>query len=352
MTDIHDRLIDYIGTNDKWRKFVHQVSENTGTVYQSLWIENAKINKELVQKCGWACEDLQEAHQGKTAVMLGASPAIKKQVETLKWLQDDPDFVFIGISSGLEFLLANGIRPKYLMVADADPAMERFWKKANMEKTKDITLIASVCTHPGLLEKWQGPIKFIAVFTTIKKLDRKIQKWFRPVNGPSTNRFFFALSSQYNLGTALAYLVMGTRTVIFVGNEMGFADKECTYYPDREDIKDGWQRKPHIDIYGNVAYSNMMLMSLKLALEDFLAKLSGEGWFFNCTEAGIFGVSMDWHRNHGTANLPWIQQFPLKMGIAQARHIMRTGEPFYMSKPESVVLAPVRTNFNFKPVSA
>jgi hypothetical protein len=62
-----------------------------------------------------------------------------------------------------------------------------------------------------------------------------------------------------------------------------------------------------------------MFMSLKLMLEDFLGKLSGEGYFLNASEAGIFGVS----NRYG--NTPWIFQLRLPMAIAQARHIMRTG---------------------------
>ena len=100
--------------------------------------------------------------------------------------------------------------------------------------------------------------------------------------------------------------------------------KDEKYYVDREDLKDGWEKHPQIDINGNKVYTNYMLMSLKFVLEDLLGKLSGAGWFFNCTEAGIFGVS----KKHG--NLPWIHQLKLKTGIAQARQIMRTGEPFYL----------------------
>jgi hypothetical protein len=65
-----------------------------------------------------------------------------------------------------------------------------------------------------------------------------------------------------------------------------------------------------------------MLFSLKLALEDYLGRLPG--FYFNCTEAGIFGVSARY------GNVPWIQQFNLSIGIAHARSIMRTGMPIYI----------------------
>lgn len=312
----------YIDDNDDWSGFVNQVSKNTGNHYNRLWLENARVNKSLIRQCGWAGEALQGKHKGKTSVLLGASPAIKNQVEELRQLRKDPNFVFVGLSSGIDFLLGNDIYPHYMMIADADPDTKRFWIKTDFSKTKDITLIASICTHPYFLEKWQGDIKFLAIYTTIKRLDKKFHKWFHPING--CGNYFAGLFSQYNTGAAVAFSMLETEIIIFVGNELSFKTEKETYYVDREDLKDKWQRKPQIDINGNKVYTNYMLMSLKFVLEDFLGKLSGVGWFFNCTEAGIFGVSS----KHG--NLSWIHQLPLKTGIAQARQLMRTGEPFYV----------------------
>jgi len=343
MEHIQTRLTDYLGTAcEDWSEFMDFVNQNTGKHYVKLWLANAKANRKMFKECGWACEEMQEAHDGKTAVLLGASPAIKNQVETLKWLQHDPDFVFVGISSGLEFLIKSGIKPQYMFVADADPAMERFWANIDMETTKDITLISNLCTHPKLLEQWQGPIKFLAIYSAEKSVNRFIEKRYRPLN--NTGTWFPALSSQYNTAAAFAFLVLRTRILIFVGNELGFVDKEVPYYADREDHKDKFIRKPHLNIYGTVAYTNYGLMSLKLALEDFLAKMSGEGWFFNCTEAGIFGISIEWDRKHGSPNLPWIHQLKLKSGIAQARSIMQTGQPIYLSRPKSRIFVPKDIN--------
>jgi len=310
--------LNFLDSNQDWRKFTTKVSDNTGAHYLDLWIENARINRKIVRNRGWIAE-LQDNHSGKTAVMLGASPAIKNQIATLRILQDDSDFVLIGITSGLKFMLDNGIKPKYVMIADADPDIERFWKGLDMNQTKDMTLLANICTHPKLLNMWQGPIKFIAIYTAVKKLDRKLAKWYSPVNG--VGNFFPALCSQYNTGAALAYMVFGCKIIIFVGNELSFADEQTTYYADREDVKDSWERGPHMNIRGERAYTNAMLMSLKFALEDFLGKISGDGWFFNCTEAGIFGVSKRF------GNLPWITQLTLTAGIMQAKSIMHTGKP-------------------------
>jgi len=327
MKNAWDIRSDFLEANKDWAAFGKQVSDNTGDHYQKMWEQNISANKQKVKEHGWAAEHLQDSHAGKTAVMLGGSPAITKQFEKLRELQYDPDFVFVGLSSNIRFLLANGIQPRYVMVADADPIIEDQWKDMEMEKTKGITLIANLCSHPAMTDAWRGHIRFLALYTAIQRLDKKINKLFKPVNG--CGQLFPALCSQYNVGTALAHLMLGCKIVIFVGNELSFPtddSEKSTYYPDRKDIKDKWARKPHPNIYGEKVYTGHMLMSLKLTLEDFLGKLSGAGFFFNCTEAGIFGVSV----RHG--NLPWIQQMTLKTGIAQARHIMRYGEPIYQDR--------------------
>jgi hypothetical protein len=158
------------------------------------------------------------------------------------------------------------------------------------------------------------------IHSALEGLERKMEKWYHPINGCGIR--YHALMSQYNSMASIAYLILRCEILIFVGNELSFSDKEVPYYVDKKDPKDKWERYPAPDIHGNVVYSNMMFMSLKLVLEDYLGKLPG--WFFNCTEAGILGVSA----RHG--NVPWIHQLTLTNGIAQARSIMRTGNPFYM----------------------
>ena len=318
MKDTLALRLDFAGQNKDWHDFAKAISDNTGNIYRELWIENARANRMLVRQWGWATE-LQDAHSGRTSVLLGASPAIKKQLDQLRELQKDSRFVFIGITSGLKYMLESGIVPKYCMIADADPKMARFWEGLDMDLTKDTTLIASLCVHPDLLKMWKGKIKFLAIDSDDKEVNRKIDKWYRPVNG--VGRPFFALSSQYNTGAALAYTVFRTHILIFVGNELSFKDESTPYYVDRPDIKDSWDKAPHINIFGDKVYTNYNFMALKIALEDFLGKVPG--FFFNATEAGIFGVS----KRYG--NLSWIIQLKLDMAIRQARHIMDKGEPMY-----------------------
>ena len=301
----------------------------------AIWVKNLADNRENFKKsAGWATEHLQDTELGKTAVIMGASPKIESQVETLRNLQEDPEFVLCGLSSNLEFLLNNGIQPKYLITIDADPSQGEFWDNLETSKTRNITLIANTFSYPTMLEKWEGLLYFLAFDTSGKKLHKKQRKYYSPINGNGNG--FIALMGQFNTMTAFAFLCLGCRVILFTGNEMSYKDLDIQYYVDRKDPRDKDKRWPHGDIYGNIVYTTPGLMALKLALEHFLESISSSGWFINCTEAGIFGITKRFPDLH----VPWIQQLTLKNGIAQARHIMRTGEPFYTYERDSIVMVP------------
>lgn len=324
----------YADKNPDWIKYTEFISSKTGRRGMALWIENARINREFFKKSGkaWATQDLQDLHLGKTVVMIGASPALAKQVDILRDLQNDTDFVLFGISCNLKFLLNNGIKPKYIITVDPHWSQGDFWKDMDMEETKDITLITNVFSYPPMLKTWKGPLKWLYLASDDKPFDRKLKKWYSPVNGIGMG--FPSLLGQFNIGTAFAVLCLGCRIVIFVGNELSYSTEKTTYYVDRTDEKDIDKKQPAMDLHGNKVYTSYQLWALKCASEYFIDHIKNAAWWFNCTEAGIFGVSK---RNGNEAHI-W--QLTLKNGIAQARHIMRTGEPFYGFSPGSVVNVP------------
>jgi hypothetical protein len=325
---------DYLTGNKDFESFLSTISDNTGRKNMEKWDNNLRENRELFRKTGWAAVELQGKHKNKSAVIMGASPAIAKQIGLLKEIQDDNDFVLCGLSSNLEYLLNNGIKPRYIVTVDGDVSQGEFFETIDMDKTKDITLIANIFAYPHMLKKWKGPLFFLALQTADKKFERKQRKWFGLENGIGTG--FPSLMAQFNIIAAVAYLIFECKILIFVGHELSFKDEGSKYYVDREDLRDKEQRYPHGDIYGNIVHTTPSLLAVKYPLEGFLEVLSKAGWFFNCTEAGIFGITKRFPDLH----IPWIQQLTLKNGIAQARHIMRTGQPFFTYERDSIVTVP------------
>jgi len=314
---------DYLTKNKDFAKFISTISDNTGNRNMDTWIQNLRDNRALFRQTGWATDKLQGKDKGKTAIIMGSSPAIHLQTETLKEIQTDTDFVLCGLSSNVEYLLNNGIQPKYVIVVDGDESTGRDWDNVDMEKTRDITLISNTFSYPPMLKKWKGPLYFLDLQTADKKFERKKEKWFGSLNG--IGHGFPSIMAQFNILTAAAFLILECPIILFVGHELSFKDDGARYYVDRDDFRDNEQRFDHGDIYGNKVKTTVGLLAVKYSLEGFLELLSKAGWFFNCTEAGIFGITKRFPDLH----VPWIQQLTLKNGIAQARHIMRTGEPFY-----------------------
>ena len=289
-----------------------------------VWVDNLRCNRKTFKKsCGWAAEHLQGRENGKTSVIMGASPAIKNQVEQLKMLQFDSNFCLCGLTSNLEFLLTNGIYPKYIVTMDGDKTQGEFFETIDMAKTKNITLIANCYAYPPMLRQWQGPLYFIRLDTSDKYFSKMHDKCFGSPNGCGSP--FPSMFASYNIMAALAVLMLESSILLFVGNEMSFKDDDSTYYVDRKDPRDKEQRFPHGDIYGNKVYTTLSLLAVKYALEGFLEIISQVAWYFNCTEAGIFGIT----KKYPDYQVPWVSQLTLTNGIAQARHIMRTGQPLY-----------------------
>jgi len=265
---------DYLEQNKDFSDFLDDVSDTTGKRSHDMWIRNLRENRETFRKSGgWATENLQDAEEGKTAIISGASPAIGNQVEQLKKIQGDEDFVLCGISSNLDFLLKNDIKPKYCITIDADESTGEYWDDIDMAETKDIVLITNTFSYPPMLKKWQGPIYFLACTTANKIIRQKQKKWYGQLNG--IGREFPALMCQFNIMAIFAFLCLGCHILLFVGNELSFKDDKANYYVNRPDPRDSDRKWPHGDIYGNLVYTTSSLFALKLSLEYFLSRIAG-----------------------------------------------------------------------------
>lgn len=313
---------DYIESNPTINKFVRKISENTEADRKKIWTEHARYNIEKVKQYGWSADAFFEKGKGKTTIIIGASPALSLQLDKLRELQNDSDVILVGISAGIRYLLQNGIKPDYTFISDSSDKMMQWFE--GIDSTEGMILCADIVANPKAVQMWLdkgGTVKYHAVYSAIEKLDRKVDKWFNPING--AGYFLPSLSSQYNTAVAWAFQVLASEVLIFVGNELSFPSEDTEkdkYYPDRADEKDKWIRRKHPDIHGKIAWTTFIMYQMKLVLEDYLGKISGAGWFFNATEAGIFGVTP-------RGPVPWIHHFTLDMAIRQAKSIIYRGVP-------------------------
>jgi hypothetical protein len=318
--------MNYVESNENIHKFVQKISSNTEADRKKVWTEHARYNIPMVKKYGWSCDTFFEKGKGKAVIIIGASPAVSTQLDKLRELQKDNDVVLVGISAGIRYLLENGIKPDYTFISDSSDKMMEWFE--GIEDTTGLMLCADITANPKAVQMWLdkgGDVKYHAVYSAIEKLDKKIEKWYQPVNG--AGYLLPSLSSQYNTAVAWAFQVLTSQVLIFVGNELSFPSDDCEkdkYYPDRTDEKDKQVRRPHPDIHGKKIWTTFILYQMKLVLEDYLGKVSGMGWFFNATEAGIFGVTPK-------GPVPWIYQFKLDMALKQAKNILYRGHPITSS---------------------
>jgi hypothetical protein len=310
---------NYILSDDAKKTFVKLVSENTGNKNEALWWEAIRANKDCINKTGWACETFIGQGKHKAVIVMGASPAIKRQADRLRELAKDDNYILIGLSSGLKWLADENIKPTFCFVAETIPRVLDWFEGVPEDFMKGITLIADIHTNPKVLDIWKGEVQWLATFSAITKMDKKVKKWLFPVNG--CNEYFPALGAQVCEAVAFANIVLCSPVVIFVGQEYSFPSDDCEkdkYYANRDDEKDHYHRAAHLDIYGNVVYTTFSLLQTKYIIEDWTGKIPC--WFFNATEAGILGIAKD-------KNIPWIYQFTLDMALKQAQSVIYRGTP-------------------------
>lgn len=327
-------------------EFVENLSRNTGEELGEQWTATLKANRKYTKQYGWACEAFQGTGHKKATVVMGASPAINKQIPQLKALQDDPDFILIAVSSLMKLLCEHDIKPKFVFIAEVREVVLQWFEGVTEEWMQGVTLIVDTHTNPRVMDVWKGDIKFLGTYSVMKNLDKKTRKWMYPING--IDRFFPALGAQHGSATAFSSIVLESPVTIFVGSEFGFPsdDPKDRYYANRDDSKDHFSRQPHTDIYGGVSYTTFVLLQNKYVLEDWCGKMPG--YFFNCTEAGILGVDGCGEK---ARHLPWIHQFHLSTGIAQAKHILHMGEPIMeirKTEPKTAQHEGVRAPFELR----
>ena len=92
------------------------VDMNTIKAFSKKWVENV-ISFISKDKSYYSLEDLKWAFTGKQALILGAGPSLKDNIEQIKKYRDK--FVIFSVNKNLEFLEKHDIVPDFAVFADA-----------------------------------------------------------------------------------------------------------------------------------------------------------------------------------------------------------------------------------------
>lgn len=270
---------------------------------EEAWIRNYEENKPHIVRTP------QLDMRGKVAVLVGASPAIHRNYSALKGLGED--FVIVACSTILQFLLKEGIRPRYVMAVDFKEEVA-----AHFDCDQEgITLIASPFLSPRAVAAWHEE-KFFYIVGGGSIYEKRMLQDFAELDICGGN--------VTNTSLLWAYKYLNIRDFILCG--MSLCAYEDYYFDKRTISNEEMQRYKDslkaVDIYGNVVSTTPALVLYKVWLEMFSKHmLEFGGSLINSTEDGIFGVlpepvAMEGNKvQYKIKYLPWIGIAPLKLAI-------------------------------------
>ena len=301
--------LGYLDARPKLRKQMENLQENTVVHMESSWADHIKQNWDYI-KTNKSLSRLEGIGRDKTSIIVGASPALKKNVDALKDIEGEhrDKFILFVVNSAAEFVLSRGIVPDYILSVDCD---EEVWKRdVSKFNREDLTILCSPFCWPEIPKNWKGELLFIPMGCS----DDKIQEETRIALG--ANQIVPGCGNAFNEAVFIAWNIMQCKNYMFVGSELSWP-ADGKYYVDEKHSNDeedvNINKFLHPDIYGNAVITTAGHWVFKIWLEDLASKAPGV--FINATEGGILGISLE------DGQLPFIKQFYLKPAISYVKGI-------------------------------
>lgn len=295
----------YISARPRLAEIMEHLHKNTIVHMEDTWADTIHENMNHIKENG-SFAHLEGSGYGKTCIVVGASPALRKNVDALHDIDGEyrDHFILFAVNSSANYLLEHGIKPDYIVAVDAD---EEVWTRdISKYNREDLTLLVSPFINPKIPQNWKGKLMFIPMGCPDEKVQdevKEVLKVVAPIPGCGT---------AFNQAVFIAYHVFRSKNFIFVGNELSWPVGEKYYVDgkhsnDEEDI----EHFPAMDIWGKKVLTTTGHWVFKIFLEELASKTSGT--WINATEAGILGISPE------DGALPWIKQFYLKNAIANMK---------------------------------
>ncbi len=282
-------------------KFVRQ--KWTNHKQEDIWIKNYKENKDKLKPSA-------KSHDGakKACILVGSSPAIKRQVNALKKISDD--FILISSNGAYKFLLDNDIIPDYVMVIEGrDHVVGDVSEQKNGTK-----LITSPFVDPKIIENWQGDYLTYMVGGGDK---------FTPIIEQDWDEIDIGGGNVINCALCWAYKYLMCNNFILIGVSLCFYDdyyvdgRSTEHVIDDFDMIKGFYKAT--DMYGEIVNTTLPLLMYKTWLETYSKEMKID--LVNSTEDGILGVypipiTKDKNGiNFKLGHVPWINIAPLSIAI-------------------------------------
>jgi hypothetical protein len=273
---------------------------------RNIWLERYKENRAKIKPFPKTY-----LGAGKACILVGASPAIKKNYQRLRAL--GKDFLIVACNGAAKFLTEHGIRPDYIFCVEAG---EHIVKDFDFD-TEGLTLIAGPYIPSKVYETFKGD-----VFTYLVGGGETVDGLIREDFGKSAVEI--GGGNVVSTGLLWAYKFLMSRYFIFTGMSLCYYDKY--YFDDRstkfvgQDLEGLRGNYMALDIYGDQVSTTPALTMYKVWLETYL-RYAHDAVFVNATEDGILGVYpevVDFKEEeiyYKTRYLPWITIAPLDVAV-------------------------------------
>lgn len=159
---INQKSWDYIGYSDK----------HTVDYLKELWAENIKRNKKLWRKHGGLATSSVGLGFNKATIGIGAGSSLKKNKDVLKAILDidgvrdwqDRNFIIVASNHMYKPLLADGIIPDFVAVADASGIVADHLTKDIPPSGQNTILLAGMQCDPKVLKEWDKQGRMIKFY--------------------------------------------------------------------------------------------------------------------------------------------------------------------------------------------
>ncbi|MCQ2754391.1 MAG: DUF115 domain-containing protein [bacterium] len=197
------------------------VDINTITKFSRQWMINTLSNiAEINNKSMYRLSDLEGKFSGQTAIIAGAGPSLKDNIESIKANRNK--FVLFAVNKVVGYLLDNDVVPDFVVCLDA----------LNMERTVgnySSRLVNTNCIADIRTDCYLSKIGFKKTFFNFSETDFFIKKLMN----------FDSNIKLYNIGgTASSFALvsavkMGFSKIILAGIDLAFKNNEIYAYDDK-----------------------------------------------------------------------------------------------------------------------
>ena len=229
----------------------------------------------------------------KPVIIAGSGPSLKKNAHELKKREGLKIVSCLHNFGFFEDLGVMGPEDYYITLDAGEITIEEVYNGGKRPEddywaiSKDRTLIAHACTHPKLLEKWQGKVLFYAT-PSRPDLQKEFDQYIDFTKVPPFNTGGNALGACMYMAKA----ILGCGTLIFVGADFCFDYTHKFHSWDSSYDKKFSGVVPCVDIFGNRVFTWQSYYNFK-SWFDYMS-VGGRGGnptqWINCTEGGILGA--------------------------------------------------------------